>query len=80
MGAGPLVSRQEQKGSSSLPDKLWVGPGLTVGKCGLCSSIGLHTISVVACGIPGHALHEKGLQRQNGFGPLLSTCRLGTVL
>ena len=23
--------------------------------------------------LPGHALHEKGLQRQKGFGPLVSS-------
>ena len=27
------------------------------------------------CKIPGHALHEKGLQRQKGVGPLVSSQR-----
>ena len=44
-----------------------------------CSSAGLHRNSFVrACkepcrGIPGHALHEKGLQRQKGVGTLVSS-------
>ena len=33
---------------------------------GFCSSIGLHRI-------PGHALHEKGSQRQKGVGSLVSS-------
>ena len=31
------------------------------------------TARFVLPSVPGHALHEKGLQRQKGFGPLVGS-------
>ena len=44
---------------------------------GLCGDWLLHLSSAWTVpellGVPGHALHEKGLQRQKGAGPLVSS-------
>ena len=65
-GIGPLVSSQERRAAVVTRINCGSTADKPVVNRGLCSPIGLHRI-------PGHALHEKGLQIQIGDGPLVSS-------